>query len=166
MRTLKNYAAALSEKLFYNIEIKSTLVGDGIFHPTPDEFTDLVVAVIQQWKLEDRVSLHSFDQRILKCCHKKYPFIRSGILLEGAVEFASLFNDLGFIPAVFGPHKSFTDKALITFCHQNNMKVLPWTVNDPTEMEQLIMAGVDGLVSDYPEQAVSVRNLHVKQAGS
>ena len=34
--------------------------------------------------------------------------------------------------------------------------MLPWTVNEPARMVELVEAGVDGLVSDYPDRAVSV----------
>ncbi|MGZ3342780.1 MAG: glycerophosphodiester phosphodiesterase family protein, partial [Reyranella sp.] len=36
------------------------------------------------------------------------------------------------------------------------LKVLPWTVNNPTEMARLIDMGVDGLITDYPDRAQPV----------
>jgi glycerophosphoryl diester phosphodiesterase len=32
------------------------------------------------------------------------------------------------------------------------LKVVPWTVNERPQMEQLIRAGVDGIISDYPDR--------------
>ena len=32
------------------------------------------------------------------------------------------------------------------------LKVIPWTVNVPSDMERLIDWGVDGLISDYPDR--------------
>ena len=32
------------------------------------------------------------------------------------------------------------------------MSVLPWTVNDAAEMTRLIDAGVDGIITDYPDR--------------
>ena len=32
------------------------------------------------------------------------------------------------------------------------LAVLPWTVNEPADMEMLIDAGVDGLITDYPDR--------------
>ena len=36
------------------------------------------------------------------------------------------------------------------------LKVVPWTVNDRPQMERLIRAGVDGLITDYPDRLRSV----------
>ena len=32
------------------------------------------------------------------------------------------------------------------------LKVIPWTVNEPADMERLIDGGVDGLITDYPDR--------------
>ena len=34
----------------------------------------------------------------------------------------------------------------------NGLKILPWTVNDPADMARLIDAGVDGIITDYPDR--------------
>ena len=30
------------------------------------------------------------------------------------------------------------------------MRIIPWTVNEKSEMEKLIALGVDGIITDYP----------------
>ena len=32
------------------------------------------------------------------------------------------------------------------------LEVVPWTVNDPADMERLIDWGVDGIITDYPDR--------------
>ena len=32
------------------------------------------------------------------------------------------------------------------------LKVIPWTVNNPVEMEKFVAWGVDGIITDYPNR--------------
>jgi glycerophosphoryl diester phosphodiesterase len=48
------------------------------------------------------------------------------------------------------------DKSLVDACHQMNMLIIPWTVNEHSEMQKLIQMGVDGLITDYPDKAQQV----------
>ena len=36
------------------------------------------------------------------------------------------------------------------------LKVVPWTVNEKAQMQRLIEAGVDGLITDYPDRLRAV----------
>ena len=40
---------------------------------------------------------------------------------------------------------------LLKKLHQQNIKVIPWTVNDKPTIERLKNIGVDGLITDYPD---------------
>jgi len=43
------------------------------------------------------------------------------------------------------------DRKFIEFCHNLNLKVHVWTINDILEMEKLLDLGVDGIISDNLE---------------
>jgi glycerophosphoryl diester phosphodiesterase len=34
------------------------------------------------------------------------------------------------------------------------MKLIPWTVNDPKIVEELIELGIDGIITDYPDMVI------------
>lgn len=138
---------------FFNIETKCLPIGDGIYHPKPDEFVELLMAVIKEKKLEEWVIIQSFDFRTLQYLHQHYPHIKTAMLVEGddqrAIE--KQIEALGFVPTIYSPHYSLVNKELISYCHQRKIKVIPWTVNTKEEITQLKNMGVDGVISDYPD---------------
>jgi glycerophosphoryl diester phosphodiesterase len=48
------------------------------------------------------------------------------------------------------PPATSAQPALIERVHRLDMKIHPWTVNDPAEMQELIDLGVDGIITDDP----------------
>ncbi len=46
----------------------------------------------------------------------------------------------------------YTTPALVAEAHAAGLEVIPWTINDPATMASLIDAGVDGLITDYPDR--------------
>lgn len=53
-------------------------------------------------------------------------------------------------------YRPYVTKALVTEAHRAGLKVVPWTVDDPATMNVLIDAGVDGLITDYPDRLRAV----------
>ena len=139
--------------IYYNIEIKSTNLTDGVYHPAPKEFVDLVMAVIGKSGLNGRVVLQSFDNRPLQYLHKQYPKMLSALLIEDYDKrsFEEQVKELGFTPSIYSPAYQLVDKNLVEKCHFQKMKIIPWTVNDKATIDKLFLVGVDGIISDYPD---------------
>ena len=53
-------------------------------------------------------------------------------------------NDPGYEP--------YVTKAMVRHAHRAGLDVIPWTVNDEPTMTSLMDAGVDGLITDYPNR--------------
>jgi glycerophosphoryl diester phosphodiesterase len=138
--------------LFYNIETKTAPQTDGVFHPKPKEFVDLLMAVIFEKKIEKRVIIQSFDSRTLQYLHQKHPEIKTALLVEDfdKKEFAQQIVDLGFTPTIYSPAQELVNPKLVAECKFKKVKLIPWTVNDIETMHKLVAMGVDGLISDYP----------------
>jgi glycerophosphoryl diester phosphodiesterase len=138
---------------FYNIETKSDLQFDGVFHPKAEEFVDLIMSVVVNKKIEDRVIIQSFDFRTLQYLHKKYPTIKTAMLIEQADtrDLAGQLKDLGFNPTIYSPAFKLVNESLVKKCHKQNIRIIPWTVNTKEEIAILKKMGVDGLISDYPD---------------
>jgi len=149
----------------YNIEIKSAKDGDGIFHPQPEEFSDLVYNLIDQYLPWDRIVIQSFDMRVLRYWHEKYPNVRLALLIDNLKDSRDNLHELGFFPDIYSPDFHLLDKNEINHLHALNpsrilkakkighMRIIPWTVNDESEMKELKAMGVDGIITDYPDRA-------------
>lgn len=137
----------------YNIEIKSDPKGDGVYHPSVKEFSDLVYATINRYLPMERIVIQSFDFRVLKYWNKAYPEVRLAVLIENLNSPDKNLRELGFIPAIYSPYFKLINEKKIEGLHNQDVKVIPWTVNDPDDMLKLVQQGVDGLITDYPNRA-------------
>ncbi|MBK7560190.1 MAG: glycerophosphodiester phosphodiesterase [Chitinophagaceae bacterium] len=137
---------------YYNIETKTNLEFDGVFHPKPDEFVELLMAVIKEKQLEDHVIIQSFDFRTLQYLHQHYPEIKTAMLIEDFDKrtLDEQIKALGFIPTIYSPAWQLVDEKLLKSCHQQKIKVIPWTVNDKAKIDELKKMGADGVITDYP----------------
>jgi glycerophosphoryl diester phosphodiesterase len=138
---------------YYNIEIKTIPDFDGVFHPGPEEFVDLVMKVVNEKMLADYVSIQSFDIRPLKFLRKKYPNIKIGLLIDAEDKrtIDQQVKELTFIPDTYSPAYNLVNKNLVEKSHSMKMRIVPWTVNTKEKIEELKKMGVDGLISDYPD---------------
>ncbi|MFL5783943.1 MAG: glycerophosphodiester phosphodiesterase family protein [Bacteriovoracaceae bacterium] len=135
----------------YNIEIKSDLDQEkGNFQPKVPEFTDLAVAAIKDFLPEDRFILQSFDARVLKYLHEKYPKITLSWLTEDKQNPDEVKKQLGFLPQIFSPDYQKLSYEDVPLFHAENVRIVPWTVNNADDMKKLQAIGVDGIITDYP----------------
>jgi len=150
--SVETKSKTIGRKMNYNIEIKSVDGKDIIEHPAPDEFVELVVNILQNKNILNRTSIQSFDLRPLRVLHEKYPRIKTSYLVFGA-ESANAEKQialLGFKPTIYSPEYKYVNKAMVDYCHQKNIQVIPWTVNTKEEINALIELKVDGIITDYP----------------
>lgn len=147
--------------VLYNIEIKSDRDQEkNGFQPMVPEFSDLVVSEIKGLLSEERFVLQSFDPRVLKYLHQKYPKIILSHLTESKESPEKVKEILGFYPQIFSPYFKNLGYEDVPLFHAKGMRVIPWTVNDKYEMKRLIGMGVDGIITDYPNL---IRALEAKE---
>lgn len=157
--TVEGYLAANKlPPVSYNIETKSDPQRDGVFHPAPGEFVQLLLAIIQEKQVDDRVLIQSFDPRTLQEVRKQNSDLSLVLLVEGGKLGEERIAELGFIPDVYSPEYLLVNDSLRKWTREKGMKLIPWTVNEPVDMKRLIELGVDGIITDYPDRLVSVLN--------
>lgn len=136
----------------YNMEIKSQQETDGIYHPDPAAFSDLVYQTIDgfiDWKY---VTIQSFDFRVLQYFHDTYPDVTLALLIENELSYQQNLDSLGFKPEIYSCYYKLLTAQTVLDLQSMNIKVIPWTVNEEDDMRHMIDIGVDGLITDYPDR--------------
>ena len=145
------------KKIYYNIEIKSDPREYGVSQPaTVEEFSEKVWAVMAKRVRPEWIILQSFDFNVLKYWHKS---IQSGhfaqVSLSALVTRKGPENtctELGFTPTIYSPNFTSLNKDIVNQCHSKGMLVIPWTVNEPSDFQNMIQMGVDEIITDYPSR--------------
>lgn len=140
----------------YNIEIKSEEGGDNLFNPDPKTFVDFVCDEIDKYKIMERTNLQSFDIRILQEIKRKDSAMQIALLVENSDSLKINLEQLGFIPNIYSPEFCLVDSLLVQNVHELNMKLIPWTVNEASDIKKMIALGVDGIISDYPNNVIEI----------
>lgn len=154
IETVEKYLVANNlPKVSYNIELKSSSSRDGVYHPQVKEFSDIVQRTIEAELATDRYTIQCFDFRILQYFHKTYPEVNLVALVENTKGVQANVKELGFTPQVYSPNFRLISKKDIDYCHEQGMKVIPWTVNTVKDMKKVVKKGVDGIITDYPNRA-------------
>jgi glycerophosphoryl diester phosphodiesterase len=138
------------------METKSSPNGDDLFHPKPEQFVALVMAVVKSRGIGGRVTIQSFDPRTLQVLHKTDPGQTTALLVENADGFAKNIDRLGFTPSIYSPNYLLVNADLVKEAHAHHVAVLPWTVNKEADLKAMAALGVDGIISDYPDRLVKL----------
>ena len=154
----------------FNIETKINphQPGDTV---APEAFVQALLQVINSAGMASRVTLQSFDWRTLQLAQKRAPQIptvylsfqtasvdttKDGVWTAGF----QLADHGGSLPrmvkaaggAVWSPNGGALTQALVKEAQALGLQVIPWTINTPADMQRLMDWGVDGLITDYPDQ--------------
>lgn len=163
----------------FNIETKIDPMqpGDTV---SAEAMTRALLKTVRDAGMTQRVAIQSFDWRTLALVQQLEPAIPTVYLssqtantdnIQGGAWTAGFkIAEHGSLPAmvkaaggaVWAPNAGAVTEAKIKEAQSLRLKVIPWTLNNPADMERLIGWGVDGLITDYPDRLREVmrqRNL-------
>jgi glycerophosphoryl diester phosphodiesterase len=101
-----------------------------------------------------RVVVISFDPAILAGLRKIEPTLMTGVLYDGQLaDPLKTAVDVGARQLVV--RGDLVTPAMIVEARNRDLQVVCWTVNHPAHIRLLIAAGVDGIMSDYPDRLVA-----------
>ena len=114
-----------------------------------------VVTLIESLEMEDSVTIQSFNSTILNLTRGLNPEIRIGqIMFYSSGDLSGLDVDFYTIK------DSMLTKTFVDNAHALDRDVWVWTVNSLVNLNEVLRYDIDGIITDYPERAQSVRNLH------
>ncbi len=147
----------------------------------PEPFARAVVRVVREAKLRQRTAIQSFDWRTLKVVQKIAPELATvGLTTQRSAGDDNIqvgrpgpspwlagldVDDFGgSVPKlveasgarVWSPNYLDLDARGVEEAHALGLSVIPWTVNEPADMERVVGWGVDGMISDYPDRLRAV----------
>ena len=153
----QHYAFAFEKEVpQFNIEIKRKPEYDGIYHPTAQEFVDLVLRDIKDLDIYDQTIIQSFDIETLRLVRSKDAGVRTALLVENQEGAAANITKLGYKPTIYSCYFKLLDQQTIDYCHRQGILVVPWTVNEVADMQELLDQGVDGIITDYPDRLLTI----------
>ena len=141
----------------YNIEIKNNKFGDGKYHFDVKTTVALIYDVLKKFNINDRIIIQSFDTRCLREIHKINPELKIGLLVANFSSVKLNIGKLGFNPYSYNPNSKICKSKTIEKAHKMGCKVIVWTVNSEKDIRKMIALGVDGIITDYPNIAVKLK---------
>lgn len=144
------------------IEIKDT--NDPVLY---EEIIDELWQLIITHDMEDQVMIGSFDHAI----NERFAEVSWGKIPIGAGEQAVRSFVEKHVPYLNGLAKAPFDslqlpveqeghnlasKNIIRSAKKRNISLYYWTINEEEEMKELMLKGVDGIITDYPDRAQKV----------
>ncbi len=144
--TLAEAIDAVRGRIKLNIELK----------PTKSDREGLARAVadlIRTREFEADCFVTSLDRQAVEAAHRHNPRLRTGAIVSAAV------GDIARLDvAVLSVRTGLVTDALLDDAHAAGREVHAWTIDDPAVMARLIDRGVDGIITNEPARALSVRS--------
>jgi glycerophosphoryl diester phosphodiesterase len=148
-------AVAACGDLLINIELKD-LPGEPGYDPG-QPLAALVAGFVTEWGLASRVVVSSFDLAAIDLVRRADPVIPTAWLTPGG------YDQQGALELVIDhghtglhPHHDGVSPELVGQAHEAGVIVNTWTVDEPDLMRRLAGAGVDGIITNRPDLALSV----------
>lgn len=150
--------------LRYNIEIKCKKGKDeGVNWPEYHEFVDKCMELLLSKNLGDRLVVQCFDVRALNYMHEKYPQVKLSYLIgKKDTDWDTYMGKLEFTPDWLSPEHSTVDKKMVDNCRKAGIKLVPWTVDEESEIQRMIDLKVDAIISNCPDRVLTLTRGFVK----
>jgi glycerophosphoryl diester phosphodiesterase len=127
-------------------------IGDGFDGTAPALLEQNVLNTIRECAMVTRTTVRSFDHRAVHQLGSLEPGLTTALLVArtGLISPGDLVRQAG--AQVFCPDYEFLDETQVRRAHAHDVRVIPWTVNNPNDWERLFAWEVDGITTDFPDR--------------
>lgn len=130
--------------------------------PPPGDFEERVLRLVREPGMSGRIIIQSFHYPSLSRVKALDPAIPTAALRRAsdiASDAVAVVRQAGV--TIYSPNFRLIGSEVIDALHRTGIPVVPWTVNDPADMERLVDAGIgrhpgDGIITDYPDRLIQV----------
>ena len=137
------------KKPWYSIETKTSKGRDDKSQPAPEEFVKILMAVILEKGIADRVIIQSFDERTLEIVHRDYPQVKTMLNVNKGTLEENLAR-LTFKLDYYAPSPKLIDANVVSKLKDLGIKLIGGNINDKAEIDRLFSLGVYEYCTDYP----------------
>jgi glycerophosphoryl diester phosphodiesterase len=146
-------AFAKAEEIGINLEIKNYPTDDEDYDPTPAFANRIMDVVLESGIPAKQVIIQSFVPANLQVAESRMPDAEFAFLsLAGSEDFGlatAAANNWDWVSPAWPVDKAFVEQA-----HGQDVRVVPYTLNQRADVEAAAAAGVDALISDDPLMAL------------
>lgn len=171
---IERYEASSSSanQIRFNVELK---ISKHATDHQSDRIATIAVAAIVAANVVERTTLQSFHRAVLPKVKALDPRIQTAALYKpgywrgfgnptrhGARRLQLLDKTVSLGVNIVSPDHRSVNRAFVQEAHRRGLKIIPWTVNNPRRMRELLELGVDGIISDYPKLLVQTHIEHLQ----
>jgi len=134
---------AKANNILLNLEIKNGVIK----YPGIEE---KIIEMLYEYKYQNKVILSSFNHYSMVLCKEISKEIKTGLLYMAGLYRPEVYCKYTGADALH-PYFHSINKEIIDNAKKEGISVNPFTVNEEIHMKNLIFAGVNGLITNYPD---------------
>lgn len=143
---LQEVLELVSPALYLNVEIKSG--------PLALETLAAVVDLLQRHRSRANTCITSFDEAVIRSCLQHDPDMTCGLIFEAD----NLHRAFSGPWRLLSSHYPLITDAFMEQSKTEHRSVFTWTVNSVDVMQRMVSAGVDGIITNFPDRLAAMLN--------
>ena len=149
--TLSQVLDLVNGKYLVNIELTN-------YSTLGDELISKVAVIVKKKSVQNSIIFSSFSPGNIFKIKRELPEVPAALLIPPGIIGSIMQSDLyrRISPEFIHVHIQSIKKGSIDREHRRHRRVNVWTVNEESQMQYLISAGVDGIFTDDPPLALQV----------